>query len=94
MADLKFLELPLVLEGPCGSRVKEVVQRTTVVSHEGRRARKWKNYWEFISGSIMHRRKRLEGRESRRKQFQFSRTNDHLISHFHHVRQTEGGNPR
>ena len=33
MTDLKFLELPLVLEGPCGGGVKEVVQRTGVVSH-------------------------------------------------------------
>jgi len=47
--------------------VKEVVQRTAVVSHETRNAEKGRNYWEFISGSIIHRRERLEGGESRRE---------------------------
>ena len=38
MTDLEFLELPLILEGSCGGGVKEVVQRTDVVSHEARNA--------------------------------------------------------
>lgn len=37
-ADLELLELPLVLEGPCGGRVEEVVQRTGAVSHETKSA--------------------------------------------------------
>ena len=67
MADLKFLKLPLVLEGPCGGRVKEIVQRTGLVSHETRRGGKQRNYWEFISGSIIHRRERVESGESKRE---------------------------
>ena len=35
--------------------MKEVVQRTGVVSHGAGGAGKWRIYWEFISGSIMHR---------------------------------------
>ena len=33
---LEFLELPLVLKGPGGGRVKEVVQRTGAISDETR----------------------------------------------------------
>ena len=58
MTDLEFLELPLVLEGPCGGGVKEVVQRTGVVSNWAENSRKKRNYWEFMSGSIIHRRER------------------------------------
>jgi len=47
--------------------VKEVVQRTAVVSHKAASAEKQRNYWEFISGSIIHRGRRVKGGKSKRE---------------------------
>ena len=51
MPDLEFFELPLVLKGPGRGGVKDVIQRTVVVSHEATSAEDGgENYWELISG--------------------------------------------